>query len=103
MALGFTGSCNRVAAFARDWRVKRPCEHQATGRGAFAPLPFRTGEAFRFGWSEDRAFLGGGHTKLQAAHIKPSHSRAFLARAYPYSLSPSSFRTASKTVSKAPR
>jgi hypothetical protein len=40
------------------------------------------GEAFQFDWSEDWAILGGERTKLQVAHIKLSHSRAFLLRAY---------------------
>ena len=47
------------------------------------PLHFDPGEAFQFDWSEDFAVLGGERTKLQMAHIKLSHSRAFLLRAYP--------------------
>ncbi len=78
MALGFTGSYGRVAAFAREWRV----EQQTAGRGIFVPLSFRPGEAFQFDWSEDYAVIGGERTKLQVAHIKLSHSRAFLVRAY---------------------
>lgn len=35
-----------------------------------------------FDWSEDYAVIGGERTKLQVAHIKLSHSRAFLVRAY---------------------
>lgn len=48
MALGFTGSYGRVAAFARQWRVDRQREQQTTGRGTFVPLIFRPGEAFQF-------------------------------------------------------
>ena len=81
-ALGYTGSYNRVAAFARDWRVDRQRENQTTGRGTFVPLAFRPGEAFQFDWSEDYAVIAGERTKLQVAHIKLSHSRAFLVRAY---------------------
>ena len=44
------------------------------------PIP---GDAFQFDWSEDFAVLGSERTKLQMAHIKLSHSRAFLLRAYP--------------------
>ena len=33
VTLGFTGSYNRVAAFARDWRTDRQREQQTTGRG----------------------------------------------------------------------
>ncbi|NBO20475.1 MAG: IS21 family transposase [Rhodobacteraceae bacterium] len=83
VTLGFTGSYNRVAAFARDWRADRQREQQTTGRGTFVPLAFRPGEAFQFDWSEDFAVVGGERTKLQVAHIKLSHSRAFLLRAYP--------------------
>ena len=71
-------SYGRVAAFARDWRS----EQQKAGRGIFVPLSFRPGEAFQFDWSEDYAVVGGERTKLQVAHIKLSHSRAFLVRAY---------------------
>ena len=80
--LGYTGSYNRVAAFARDWRLDRQQESQTTGRGTFVPLTFRPGEAFQFDWSEDFAVLAGERTKLQVAHIKLSHSRAFVVRAY---------------------
>ena len=47
------------------------------------PLVFQPGEAFQFDWSEDWAMIGGRQTKLQAAHTKLSHSRAFIVRAYP--------------------
>jgi transposase len=80
--LGFEGSYSRVAAFARNWRADRQHEQQTTGRGTFVPLVFRAGEAFQFDWSEDYAVLAGERTKLQVAHIKLSHSRAFLIRAY---------------------
>lgn len=82
VVLGFDGSYNRVAAFARDWRADRQRDQQTTGRGTFVPLSFRPGEAFQFDWSEDFAVIGGERTKLQVAHIKLSHSRAFLVRAY---------------------
>ncbi len=81
--LGFPGSYNRVAAFARQWRTDRQREQQTTGRGTFVPLAFRPGEAFQFDWSEDYGHLVDERTKLQMAHIKLSHSRAFLLRAYP--------------------
>ena len=81
--LGFTGSYGRVAAFARQWRTDRQREQQTTGRGTFVPLSFRPGEAFQFDWSEDYGHLTDERTKLQMAHIKLSHSRAFLLRAYP--------------------
>lgn len=81
-ALGYTGSYGRVAAFGRKWRANKQREEQTSGRGVFVPLSFQPGEAFQFDWSEDYAVLGGERTKLQVAHIKLSHSRAFLVRAY---------------------
>ncbi len=82
VVLGFTGSYGRVAAFARNWRAGRQRERQTTGRGTFVPLIFGPGEAFQFDWSEDWAVIGGERVKLQVAHIKLSHSRAFLVRAH---------------------
>jgi transposase len=82
-ALGYEGSYGRVAAFARDWKANRLREQQTSGRGTFVPLAFEAGEAFQFDWSEDWAILDGVRTKLQVAHFKLSHSRAFFIRAYP--------------------
>ncbi|WP_449396668.1 IS21 family transposase [Devosia riboflavina] len=82
MSLGFEGSYNRVAAFAREWRADRQRELQTTGRGTFVPLSFAPGEAFQFDWSEDWAIIGSERTKLQVAHTKLSYSRAFIVRAY---------------------
>jgi transposase len=83
VVLGFDGSYNRVAAFVRAWKAERQREAQTSGRGTFVPLVFAAGEAFQFDWSEDWAMLGGRQTKLQVAHTKLSHSRAFAVRAYP--------------------
>lgn len=82
VTLGFDGSYERVAAFVRAWKADRQHVMQTTGRGTFVPLVFQPGEAFQFDWSEDWAIIGGERVKLQVAHIKLSHSRAFLVRAY---------------------
>jgi transposase len=83
VVLGYDGSYERVAAFVRAWKADRQREQQTSGRGTFVPLVFAAGEAFQFDWSEDWAILGGRQTKLQVAHTKLSHSRAFIVRAYP--------------------
>ena len=83
MVLGYAGSYGRVSAFVRAWKAERQREAQTSGRGTFVPLVFAAGEAFQFDWSEDWAMLGGRQTKLQVAHTKLSHSRAFSVRAYP--------------------
>ena len=80
--LGFDGSYERVAAFVREWKGERQRATHTTDRGTFVPLVFQPGEAFQFDWSEDWAYVGGERIKLQVAHMKLSHSRAFLVRAY---------------------
>jgi len=82
VALGYDGSYGRVAAFARAWRDDYRQAQQMSGRGTYVPLAFAPGEAFQFDWSEDWAIIDGVRTKLQVAHFKLSHSRAFLVRAY---------------------
>src|SRR6056297_549833 len=89
--LGYDGSYERVAAFVRTWKGDRQRAQLTTDRGTFVPLVFQPGEAFQFDWCEDwgraqsarlRHGVGGERIKLQVAHIKLSHSRAFLVRAY---------------------
>lgn len=82
VALGYGGSYARVAAFVRRWQAGREIAQRTTGRGVFVLLAFQPGEAFQFDWSEDWATVGGKRLKLQAAHTKLSHSRAFVIRAY---------------------
>lgn len=81
--LGFTGSYDRVAAFAKRWRQEQQDQAKTAGRGTYIPLTFAPGEAFQFDWSEDWAVIAGERTKLQIAQFKLSHSRAFILRAYP--------------------
>ena len=81
-ALGFTGSYDRVAAFARKWRQEERERERTASLGTFVPLRFSPGEAFQFDWSEDWAVINGERTKLQVAQFKLSHSRAFFLRAY---------------------
>ena len=66
-----------------DTKAERQVAQQTTGRGVFVPLAFQPGEAFQFDWSEDWAIVAGERTRLQVAHFKLSHSRAFILRAYP--------------------
>ena len=81
--LGYSGSYDRVTAFARNWRQAQQEAARTSGRGTFVPLVFAPGDAFQFDWSEDWAVIAGDRVKLQIAHFKLSHSRAFLLRAYP--------------------
>ena len=83
VALGYDGSYARVATYVRGWKADRQRDAQTSGRGTFVPLVFGAGDAFQFDWSEDWAVLGNERVKLQAAHTKLSHSKAFIVRAYP--------------------
>ncbi len=77
--LGYSGSYDRVASFARKWREQK---RFAANNQIYVPLQFAPGEAFQFDWGESWAVIGGKRTKLQVAHFKLSHSRAFFLRAY---------------------
>ena len=83
VALGYEGSYDRVAAFARNWRQRQREADNRASKGTYVPLVFAPGEAFQFDWSEDWAYVGGRKMKLQVAHFKLCHSRAFMLRAYP--------------------
>jgi transposase len=82
VSLGYTGSYDRVAAFARHWREAQQDAKLLAGKQAFVPLQFAPGEAFQFDWSEDWVKINGVSTKLQIAHFKLSYSRAYFMRAY---------------------
>lgn len=82
VALGFTGSYDRVAAFARRWQEEQHERERTAAKGTYVPLVFAPGEAFQFDWSEDYAAINGQKVKLQVAHFKLAHSRAFFLRAY---------------------
>ncbi len=82
VGLGYTGSYDRVAAFARQWRQAQQEARLQAAKQAYVPLQFAPGEAFQFDWSEDWVKINGVSTKLQIAHFKLCHSRAYFMRAY---------------------
>lgn len=71
-ALGYDGSYNSVAAFARDWKAARHREQKTRGRGVFVPLTFAPGEAFQFDWSEDWAVIAGERTNCRSPTSSPN-------------------------------
>lgn len=79
-AQGYPGGYGRVAAFARCWRADGGA---APKRQAFVPMHFAPGEAFQFDWSCEYATIAGIRRRLEVAHIKLAHSRAFWVIAYP--------------------
>ena len=75
---GYQGSYGRVCAFVRRWKVgQSPRRKQA-----YVPLLFKPGEAFQFDWSCEYAVIGGIRRRLDVAHVKLAHSRAFFIYAY---------------------
>jgi hypothetical protein len=46
-------------------------------------LTFTPGKAFQFDWSEDWVRIGAQPIKVQVAHFRLCHGRAFMLRAYP--------------------
>ena len=80
--LSYTGSYDRVVAFARNWRAEQQQAKKKASKNIFVPLNFAPGEAFQFDWSEDYVVIDGSSTKLQIAHFKLSNSRAFFMRTY---------------------
>lgn len=54
-ALGYQGSYNRVAAFARAWHARRHEVQRTTGRGTFVPLAFGPGEIVSLAVRPDHA------------------------------------------------
>ena len=75
-ALGYDGSYNRVAAFARDGKAARQREQHTSGRGGFVPLAFLPGEAFQFDWSEDWAIIGGDGRQRGQINGLPAQGRS---------------------------
>ena len=79
-AQGYPGGYARVALFVKSWRAVGGA---TTSRQAFILLRFAPGEAFQFDWSCEYALIAGLRRRLEVAHIKLAHSRAFLMVAYP--------------------
>lgn len=79
LPLGYTGLYDRLDAFVRKWREE---QRLSVFNQVYVPLEFAAGEAFQFNWGENYGFINGRKTKLQVAHLKLSHSRALVLRAY---------------------
>ena len=64
VALGYVGSYDRVAAFARRWREEQSEAQRYSAKQVYIPLLFAPGEAFQFDWSEDWVKINGVSTRL---------------------------------------
>lgn len=79
-AQGYSGGYGRVCAFVR--RYKAEANQYPQGKAAYVPLVFAPGEAFQFDWSCEYAVIEGTRRRLEVAHVKLAHSRAFFVYAY---------------------
>ena len=86
-SLALMGPMSGALAFVREWKGERQRATHTTDRGTDLPLVFQPGEAFQFDWPvrlERRLGLCRRRARqaCRVAHMKLSHSRAFLVRVY---------------------
>ena len=70
-ALGYDGSYNRVAAFARDWKAARQQEQKTCGRGVFVPLAFLAGDVPRRSTGRSSTESGPNCRSLTSSLLQP--------------------------------
>ncbi len=75
---GYDGKYCAVADFIRKYRA----QHPASETSVFIPQNFPAGDAYQFDWSTETVRLGGKEQRVQVAHFRLCHSRAFFIRAY---------------------
>lgn len=76
---GYTGQYSAVAAFIRKFRQ----QHQPQSIPVFMAQSFTPGDAYQFDWSVETVRLAGQTIKVNVAHFRLCHSRAFFVCAYP--------------------
>jgi hypothetical protein len=64
-ALGFDGSYDAIARFAREWRRQQLELSKGPSKHTYIPLQFKPGEAFQFDWSEDWAVIAAVELALE--------------------------------------
>ena len=75
---GYDGAHDSVHRFAKAWRDERA----RVPAQAYVPMSFAPGEAYQFDWSHETITLRGMPLTVKAAHMKLSHSRMPIVRAY---------------------
>jgi transposase len=75
---GYDGRYGAVAEFIRKYREQHPCKPVQV----FIPQSFSAGDAYQFDWSAEVIRLAGKEQRVQIAHFRLCHSRAFYIRAY---------------------
>ncbi len=77
--MGYEGGYDAVRRYAKIWSR----EHSSQTATAYVPLSFAPGEAYEFDRSHEIVVMSGVTTTLQVAHVRLSHGRAIILRAYP--------------------
>ncbi|TFV07003.1 IS21 family transposase [Bacillus stratosphericus] len=76
---GYAGQYSAVAVFIRKFRQ----QHQPKPVPVFMAQAFAPGDAYQFDWSIETVCLAGQTVKVNIAHFRLCHSRAFFVCAYP--------------------
>lgn len=76
---GYQGQYNSLACFVRKFKA----QYEAKGQDVFIPQYFPEADAYQFDWSIETIKLSGEVVKINVAHFRLCHSRAFFIKAYP--------------------
>lgn len=76
---GFCGQYDSVAVFVRQFYQ----QYQPASQPAFIKQKFAPADAYQFDWSMETVRIAGAITRVNVAHFRLCHSRAFFIAAYP--------------------
>lgn len=76
---GYQGQYNTLSCYVRKFKE----EHIPTRQDVYIPQSFPIADAYQFDWSTETVKLAGELIKLNVAHFRLCHSRAFFIKAYP--------------------
>lgn len=76
---GYQGQYNGLTCFVRKFKA----EHQSRVQEVYIPQFFPMADAYQFDWSIETVKLSGELVKVNVAHFRLCHSRAFFIKAYP--------------------
>lgn len=76
---GYQGQYNSLACFVRRFKA----QYEPKIQDVFIPQYFPEADAYQFDWSTEAVKLSGELVKINVAHFRLCHSRAFFIKAYP--------------------
>lgn len=76
---GYQGQYNGLTCFIRKFKA----DHQSRLQDVYIPQSFPMSDAYQFDWSMETVKLSGVLVKVNIAHFRLCHSRAFFIKAYP--------------------